>query len=359
MSEAGRSPFDLEEDATPVADTDPLAEAAAPPPPKRARTPRGTRTRSRRAAAEPGQPGGWKAVLAGFFTSPRWLYGVSALLSALLLFALYNPSFGLQGKVWFWEALQGQGAFYAYAWNPSLLQAAVLPLITLAFAAAAFSGDARGRGLWAAFWVLIAFVTFQIGRDELRYYLPPIVAMAGAGLLIRRARGEGATQAIWIVLLVLGSFLWLPLPESQASAGATDFGTRAYRCSAIGLVDLLIDTPGSDDDGAIVRRAKVLLLEVPQYVSLVIFVLLLLAALGLRGRWMGTASGALMWIFLFAFTWLQFDLGSAEMDVETVGGPDWWNGARQVADAWRSRFLVFLPALMAVMAECGLRKGPK
>ena len=44
-------------------------------------------------------------------------------MSAVLLFVLYNPEFGVQARAWFWEALQGKGSVYAYDWNPSLLQA--------------------------------------------------------------------------------------------------------------------------------------------------------------------------------------------------------------------------------------------
>ncbi|MDJ0975617.1 MAG: hypothetical protein QNJ98_14235 [Planctomycetota bacterium] len=354
----GRSPFDLEDDPVGATPADAPPEVAAAPAPVRARPERSTRTRARREAAPaaPGEQtgGGFARFVEGFFTGPRWFYALTSVMSAVLLFVLYNPEFGLQARVWFWEALQGKGPAYPYAWNPTLLQAAALPLLSLAFAAAALSGDRRGRSLWGAFWVLMAFVTFQVARDELRYFLPPIVAAAGVGFLIRHGRGERATQGIWIVVIVLAAFLFLPLPESKAGIGSTDLGGTGYRCAAIGLVDLMIDAPGPPEDGALTRRAKLLLLEVPQYVTLLVFVLLLMAGVGIRGRWLGHTGGALLLIFLIAFSWLQYDLGSAQMDVETVGGPDWWNGARQIGDAWRARLLVFLPALAAVMAECRL-----
>ncbi len=370
MSETGsKSPFDLEEEkGSPSASSELLGEAAAAPTPTPMRAPR-ERSKRRRERA-PKAPDGVGssgsrvgAFFSGLFTSPRWFYALTSVMSAVLLFILYNPSFGMQSGVWFWEALQGKGDSYAHGWNPTILQAVVIPLFTLAFAAAAISGERRSRSLWAAAWVLLAFVTFQISRDELRYFLPPILAAAALGLVIRRAQGGRASQTTWIILIILGALLWMPLPLAKADDKAGfEKDPTGYRCAAVGLIDLLIEAPGEPDDGALTRRAKLMLLELPQYTTLLAFILLVLSLAlsvwGVRARWLGYAAGGLLFVFLIGFTWMQYDIGSARGENPGATVPAWWRAARQIGDAWRARFLIFLPALVAVFAELG-RPAPE
>lgn len=366
MTDGGQSPFDLEpEGATPAEPTPPPAPAPAPTPTRTRRRDRTAEEKPKRvrrrdvkadATAEAADAGGgivWK-----IFTSPRHFYVLSAVMSAALTFALFNPSFGAQSPEWFWEVLKTGGMGQAYTWNPALLQAALLPLMTLAFLAAALTKAGPARGWWVAAWVFIAFVTFQIERDQLQYLVPLILSGAGVGLLIRRADGSRDTRGLVIMILALGSFLFMPVPPRGEHAHP-----HKYVAQAVGLVQALVDAPALDEaaaesDSGLTKRLKLLLYGLPQYVMLLVFILMLLAVMGLDGRWLGYTAASLLFTLIIATTILNWQRGSATLP--PMGMPDWqdwWGGATEAALSWRARFTLFLPALAGCLVEIGRRRS--
>lgn len=358
------SPFDLEPEAptpapTPTPAPVPTPRAAAPAPTRRRESPRTRKRAETDAVPAPANEGGSKvARVFGVLATPRTYYVLAALMTTAMTFAFFNPTFGGQDLAWFWDSIRTGGTAHAYSWNPTVLQACLLPLLALSFLAAALSRGGPSRGWWVGAWVFVAFVAFQLDREQLQYFVPLVLTGAATGALLRRRHRSLDTRVLVILALALGSFLFMP-SVSRATQHRSE-----YVPEAVGLVKALIHGPTlaegvEDDESALSARLHVLLYGLPNYVILFLFVLLLLALAGLNRSWMGYTSAIMLLTMLVVMTWVNWDLGS------TVTGPPhvdhwtpWYGGAVEAAVAWRARFLPFLPALVGCVIEIGrLRKA--
>lgn len=313
-------------------------------------------------AAPPSAPGGPRpAPAAGPPPAPTrapgaWLrvwYVLGAVLCAVLLFALYNPSAWAQGAYgWPHEAFFDADGGWAWNWgrDPALVLVLAGASLTALVAGMLPAGAARG-----ALGVLIGLVGV-IGNaprgENLPFFLLPVLACgAAAGMLMPRGRWRALTLGLSTVLLLAHFFL--PWPQVQMDEAEIGLG---YHSTALHLVGHYTDvdvTMRPDDTGNRPEapsnwlEAYVRIFLVTQYSSLglLILALALWAWLGWGGRRVGAVGAVLLTALVLGPLAAQFANGWRQADVEAIPMTGWEGGLKTLGEIFKASFLVYaLPA---------------
>ncbi len=314
-------------------------------------------------------------AIAAPFAAPRFYYGCGFLLTTFALFAQFNPDFahrvlGAENMGWPWEVFQGADGNFELGWTRPHGICVGLSLIAIAFLTAAFLPAGRSRGTWATIWGALAFVAFTPSGDELYILLFALTGTLTAGaLLMRNPEGSSSRLVLLLVLCLLASLLFMPLPSSTLQAAGED--PTAYRCQAFGTIDSYIDLPVTLSSNEAYTyyvhptlqswlprgfwlRLDVLLASIPQTMMLFVFALGVMGLLGC-GRWTGHLAAFLMFAVVIGVVLAVYHHGRGQPYFLTLTPHQ--GGLEAAGYTLWSRHYAFILPFIGGLADLGRRRS--
>ena len=289
----------------------------------------GARVPSAPATTEQGKA----ARFLGWLAAPRWFYGATLAVTAVVIYALHNPDWGVASRSWPHEALGVGGTF---AWN--LATARLLALVALAVAllvALCLRSSAR-RGRIVALFAVLVLATFRTDASPL---MLGGLALTGGALLVPRGVHRGALLAIGLGLL--GAHLLLPWSAERFTRGIDLAPT--WQTNAFDTVDALAaPKPG-------VVEAKgwpgLVLDRLEDIVALLLAGVGVFALVGAGGRWTRWAAALLLLLLFWGTLGRLYQVGAVE------GADACRDGAVHIGRAWFGLAAAYVLGLAAAVAD--------
>ena len=315
-------------------------EPEAPAPSVQAPRPRGRQKRATR-HEEAGAGGVLGALTRGtrsfgnLWVSPRTYYAVGFGLTAMLLWIQFNADFGTAARTTVWELFRT-----ASTWDKVYALAVFLLVSAAGYLLAAVMPAGPTRGLLGIAVGLLAFVTLAPKPEDLLEFMLPVSTAVLVGTLLATRGGLARTRVMIIALALLTSLFFMPVPAQRLAEGGAS--PTSYGSEAAGLVDVYLNPPADMEDS----RWQVFLIKIGSTFSLFIYLVGLLALLGLGGRWSSWAGGLLLSGLVIGWSLVAYFHGSAGDVAHPV-----WRGLANLGAVWQLWFLPFLLPLAAAVTD--------
>jgi len=278
----------------------------------------------------------------GWITSPTFYYALSFLSTVGLLLSLYNPSWGVLGKLWPHEVLgAGERVFH---WNThSSLVVALLALIAT-LVVGLLMKPGRARGIVTLMGVVIVLSRLQPPPGNLHgFVLPLAIALTGGALLAWRGRGL-------CVLLLLGTLLLAAqaiMPWDSARLTQHTEASSGYMSTLNSTLDYYGNPPPEYLEHG--SWPRVVMQHLPVTTALLMLVTGLLALVGLGRRWARWTAGSLL-LLLFLGSLVHMSLaGLDRVDLQHLAS--WQMGATEIAKQLHASAIPYLLVLAAASAD--------
>jgi len=294
-----------------------------------------------------GSPGKLGRLL-GWIVAPTFYYLLGFFSLVALILALFNPVFGVVSRQWPHEVL-GLGDS-PFVWGPDAARATTLLATLLGYVIALLMRPGPGRGVVVVLGTAISWLAFQPEPSVLGYFMLPIVVALVAGALFSSGgtpRSRRRTrQLLFVGLVLLGAQLFLPWDPGRLSRQRVE---QPYVSTMSSTIDLYMNPPWDFLQETDSGYLELIGLHLPATAAALMWLLGLLALLGLGRRWVRWAAGILLLILYFGVAWRFYGHGPSDPLLYNLD--KWQIGAAGWAEHWYSHALAYALPFAAGCSE--------